>query len=86
MENAQGGMQMNIDLKNTTPIMSSTGGQIFTEGVIVRKVSKFIVGSTEDAMIPIPVMYDVNTGEVLIEMLPKELREEMAIYNQNLNK
>jgi hypothetical protein len=75
-----------IDLNVTTPVTSSTGGQIFTEGTIIRKISKFVIGSSEDALIPIPVMYDIKTGEILIEMLPKELREEISIYNQNLDK
>jgi hypothetical protein len=76
----------NIDLSNTTPIESSTGRRVFQEGAILRKVSKFIIGSQEDAILPIPVMFDIETGEVVIEMLPKELREEMAEYNKNLTK
>jgi hypothetical protein len=76
----------NIDLSNTTPIESSTGRRVFQEGAILRKVSKFIIGSQEDAILPIPVMFDIETGEVVIEMLPKELREEMTEYNKNLTK
>lgn len=66
----------NIDLKNTTAVKSSTGGNVFAEGVILRKVSKFVAGTSEDAIMPIPVFYDVQTGEIVEEMLPKELREE----------
>jgi hypothetical protein len=84
--NGQSQPQLNIDLLNTTPIESSTGKRVFAEGAILRKVSKFVIGSQEDAVLPIPVMYDVETGEVVIEMLPKELREEMTEYNQNLTK
>ena len=47
----------NIDLTNTTAITSSTGGKVFSEGVI-------------------PVFYDPETGEIMTETLPKELREE----------
>ena len=71
-------MNVNIDIKNTTPITSPDGNQVFQEGVILRKVSKFIAGTSEDAIMPIPVFYDVKTGKVLVEMLPKELREEYA--------
>jgi hypothetical protein len=81
-----GQSQPNIDLSNTTPIESSTGRRVFQEGAILRKVSKFIIGSQEDAILPIPVMFDIKTGEVVIEMLPKELREEMTEYNKNLTK
>ena len=69
-------MNVNIDIKNTTPITSPDGNQVFQEGVILRKVSKFLTGSTEDAIMPIPCFYDVKTGKVLVEMLPKEVREE----------
>jgi hypothetical protein len=68
----------NIDLKNTTAITSSTGGKVFSEGVILRKVSKFVAGTAEDAIMPIPVFYDVVSGEIVTEMLPKELRDEFT--------
>jgi|TARA_R110000796_G_scaffold2098_6_gene8355 hypothetical protein len=68
--------QMNIDLKNTTSILSKEGNQLFAEGVILRKVSKFVTGTSEDGIMPIPVFYDIKTGEILTETLPKELREE----------
>lgn len=68
--------QMNIDLKNTTSILSKEGNQLFAEGVILRKVSKFVTGTSEDGIMPIPVFYDIKTGEILVETLPKELREE----------
>ena len=68
----------NIDLTNTTPITSSTGGRVFSEGVILRKISKFVAGTSEDAIMPIPVFYDVKSGEIVKEMLPKELRDEFS--------
>jgi len=68
----------NIDLTNTTAITSSTGGKVFSEGVILRKISKFVAGTTEDAIMPIPVFYDVITGEVMVDMIPKELRDEFT--------
>jgi hypothetical protein len=71
-------LNVNVDLKNTQPITSSTGGKVFAEGVILRKVSKFVAGTAEDAIMPIPVFYDVISGEVVKEMLPKELRDEFT--------
>ena len=68
--------KLNIDIKSTTSITSPEGNKLFAEGVILRKVSKFVAGTSEDAVIPVPVFYDVKTGNILIEMLPKELREE----------
>jgi DNA polymerase III delta prime subunit len=35
-------------------------------------------GTSEDGVIPIPVFYDVVTGKVLVELLPKELRDEFT--------
>jgi len=69
---------MNIDLKNTTPVLSKDGNQLFSEGVILRKVSKFVTGTAEDGIMPIPVFYDLKTKEILVETLPKELREEFG--------
>ena len=69
-------MNVNIDIKNTKSITSPEGNHIFAEGVILRKVSKFLAGTAEDAIMPIPCFYDVKTGKVLVEMLPKEFRSE----------
>jgi len=70
--------QMNLDLSKTTAIDTPSGGKIWQQGVILRKVSKFITGTSEDALVPIPVFYDPETGTILDETLPKELREEYA--------
>jgi hypothetical protein len=70
-------LKMNVDIKQSTPIKSAEGNPIlFAEGMILRKMSKFLSGTSEDALIPIPVMYDVNTNKILLDMVPKELREE----------
>ena len=68
--------KVNIDIKNTRPIQSPEGNSVFSEGVILRKVSRFVTGTSEDGVIPVPVFYDVKTGNVLVELLPKELRAE----------
>jgi hypothetical protein len=69
-------MNVNIDIKNTKAITSLEGNQVFAEGVILRKVSRFVTGTSEDGVIPVPCFYDVVTGKVLVELLPKELRAE----------
>lgn len=74
MENQQ--PQLNVDLKNTESIETPDGGVVFQQGMILRKVSKFVVGSNEDAVLPIPVFYDPSTGKILVETLPMELRDE----------
>ena len=69
-------MNVNIDIKNTQAITSPEGNQVFSEGVILRRVSRFISGTSEDGVVPVPVFYDVVTGKVLVELFPKELRAE----------
>lgn len=71
-------LKINIDLKNTRPVESPEGNQVFAEGVILRKISRFVAGTDEDAIMPIPVFYDVQTGKVLVDTLPKDLRAEFA--------
>lgn len=69
--------QMNLDLSKTTPINTPSGGKIWQQGMILRKVSKFVTGTTEDAIVPIPVFYDPETGDILEDTIPKEIREEI---------
>ena len=69
-------LNVNVDFKQTQPITSPEGNHVFAEGVILRKVSKFLTGTTEDSIMPILCFYDVVTGKVLVELLPKEVREE----------
>ena len=70
--------QLQVDLKNTTAIKTKKGKSIFQQGVILRQVSKFVAGTDEDALLPIPVFYDPNTGKILKGSVPKDLREELA--------
>ena len=70
--------QLNIDLKNTQAVNNFDGGNVFLQGVILRKVSKFVTGTNEDALMPIPVFYDPSTKKILTDSVPKELREELA--------
>ena len=76
--------KMNVDIKQSTPIKSEEGNQVFQEAVILRKMSKFLTGTSEDAVIPIPVFIDTKTGKILIELMPKELRAEYEEYNKSI--
>ena len=78
MNKQQQQLNVNIDLKNTQPIVSEDGNQVFQEGFLLRKVSRFVTGTSEDGIIPIACFFDVKTGKVLTELLPKELREEFT--------
>jgi hypothetical protein len=67
---------LNIDFKNTTIIEGFDGGLLFGQAFILRKVSKFVAGTDEDAMLPIPVFYDLDTKKIIKDSLPKEIRED----------
>jgi hypothetical protein len=66
--------QLSLDIKKTTPILTAAGGKIWHQGYILRKVSKFVTGTPEDNVLPIQVFYDPETGEILKEGLPEELK------------
>ena len=68
--------KMNIDLKNTKSIETPEGNKIFQQGVLLREVSKFVVGAEEDAILPVPIFYDPISGKILKSTIPAELREE----------
>lgn len=67
---------LNIDFKNTTSVEGFNGEKLFGQAFIIRKISKFVVGGNEDALMPIPVFYDLETKKILIDSIPKDIREE----------
>lgn len=76
MKKSEMAPQPQIDLNKTTSIETESGGKIFQQGFILRKVSRFITNSPEDAIMPIPVFYDPETGKILGQGLPPEIRGE----------
>ena len=68
-------MNINIDIKNTESV-EHKNGKVWVQGFIIRKVSRFVTGTGEDGFMPIPVFYDPQSGEILQETLPKELRDD----------
>tara|TARA_R110002153_G_scaffold145644_1_gene296993 strand:+ start:1943 stop:2194 length:252 start_codon:yes stop_codon:yes gene_type:complete len=69
-------MNLNVDLKNTQVVETAEGNVVFQQGVILRKVSKFVVGAEEDAVMPIPIFYDPISGKILKDTIPAELRKD----------
>lgn len=68
--------EMNIDFTTTTAVEGFNGGQLFGQAFVLRKISKFVIGANEDALIPIPVFYDLESKKIIKDSLPPELREE----------
>jgi len=71
-------VKLNISLDKTTSITcEKCGSQAFQEGVLIRKASKFLTGTTQDAIIPIPTFCCANCGHVNDEFLPAEIKEKI---------
>jgi hypothetical protein len=68
--------RLNIDLKNTEKVETPDGNYVVAEGLILRKASRFAVGTAQDALIPIPVFYDVRSGRILKETLPGDIKDD----------
>lgn len=72
-----GQQQMNIDLTKTEEIIcSECQGKTFEEVILLRRVSRFIVQTTQDALIPITVMACKNCKTILQETMPVQLRDK----------
>ena len=71
------GSKPQVMLENTWAVKSEDGGVLFLEGVILRKVSKILLGADEDGLIPIPVFYDPETKKILRTSVPEPLRDEL---------
>jgi hypothetical protein len=67
---------LNVPLSQTTEIICKCGGNIFTEGLILRKASKILMATSQDAIVPIPIMYCTKCNKVLEETLPSALKEK----------
>lgn len=65
-------MNLNFPLDKTTKVeCESCQHNIFTEGLMLRKASKFLTGTPQDALIPIPVFYCSKCGHINSDMMPK---------------
>ena len=70
-------MNLNITLDKTTGMScDECGNEVFQEGVMLRKASRFITGTAQDAMIPIPVFACSKCGHVNEEFIPLQLRNK----------
>lgn len=63
--------QINLNIEKTQPILTKEGGRVWQQGFVLRKASRFLTGSEEDQIIPIPIFYDPQTGEICTEGMPQ---------------
>jgi hypothetical protein len=68
-------MNLNITLDKTTPVTcDECGGETFQEVVLLRKASRFVTGTPQDALIPIPAFACIKCGNINQDLLPPQLR------------
>ncbi len=75
MENQQQQLRLDID-KTTSIVCEECGSEVFREGVMIRKASRFLTGTPQDALIPIPVFTCAKCGHVNEMFLPKNQAAE----------
>ena len=68
-------VNLNISLDKTTEVVcDKCNNSTFQEVILLRKASRFITGTSQDAMIPISVFACSKCGHVNEEFLPMQLR------------
>ena len=70
-------MNINITLDKTTPVQcENCGNETFKDAVMLRKASRFVTGTAQDALIPIQVFTCTSCNHVNDEFLPSQLRKQ----------
>jgi hypothetical protein len=70
-------MNLNITLDKTTPVVCDTcENETFKDVVMLRKASRFVTGTAQDALIPIQVFACTLCNNVNDEFLPSQLRNK----------
>jgi predicted nucleic-acid-binding Zn-ribbon protein len=67
---------INVDINQTTGVTcDECGGNIFQEGLVIRKASGLLTGTGQSSYVPIPVFSCVKCGHVNNEFLPKQVQD-----------
>jgi DNA-directed RNA polymerase subunit RPC12/RpoP len=68
---------INLSLDKTTPIQcKECNNEAFIEGIMLRKASKFLIGSSQDTLIPISIMICSKCGTPVEETIPIQLKNK----------
>jgi DNA-directed RNA polymerase subunit RPC12/RpoP len=71
----QSAPKLNITIDKTTGVVcEECGCNVFTEVLMLRKASKFITGTAQDALIPIPVFACAKCKHINEDMLSPDLK------------
>lgn len=67
---------MQISLADTSGVAcSSCKSQFFEEALLLRRVSRFVTGASQDSIMPIPVLMCKMCGKLCEDALAPELKE-----------
>ena len=72
-------MEQNINLsldKTSAVVCEECGNHSFIEGTLLRKASRFLTGTSQDALVPIQVFVCSKCGHVNEEFLPTQLKKQ----------
>lgn len=70
-------IKQNITLDKTVPVKcDACGSDLFHEVLYIRKASKFIIGSAQDALIPIPTFSCVKCNHVNEDLIAPDMKLE----------
>jgi DNA-directed RNA polymerase subunit RPC12/RpoP len=74
MDNNQ---KLNITIDKTIEVVcEECGSNVFSEVIMLRKASKFLTGTAQDALIPIPVFACAKCKHINSDMLSPDLKKE----------
>ena len=75
--NQQKSVQLKVSLDKTVPITCEECGSLaFQEAIMLRKVSKFLTGDTQDGVLPIQTFVCAKCGHINKDFYPKELTKD----------
>lgn len=55
---------------------SHCGGEYFINAVMVKKFSKFVTGTSNDAVVPVDILLCGSCGKPVDELIPHQLRKK----------
>ena len=77
-------INLNISLDKTTELVcDECGNPAFQEVVLLRKASRFITGTSQDAMVPIPVFACSKCGQELEQQLADAIAVAQRLNKEN---
>jgi DNA-directed RNA polymerase subunit RPC12/RpoP len=69
-------LNINLDITQTTEVLcNDCGHNIFVPAFMFREASKFLTGTSEDALIPIQIFVCDDCGKPMEQSIPVDLKK-----------